>query len=933
MRPTAILFVISAVAGSAALSWLAGDRGAIALETALSERIDATLAAEEITWIKARTNGLRVTLVGAAPNEAARFEAIELVSSVVPANRLTDRTTLISDPVQKAPEFQLQVLRTKDTATLLGLVPDTSATRRFRDRIEAISPGGVRETLLETVREVPPSGWEATLQLALTSITALDQARIDLRPGSVTVTGVARSAEDVEAVRAALEEATPEGVALSMDLSAPLPVRTPYGFRATRMPLQTLVTECAADTAEAQDTIRTALERSDGASECPLALGAPTPEWSAAVTAGLEGLRELDYGLLEIVNTDLTLTSAIGEDPETLARAGEIITEALPAPYTLSTVLREEEEVVAAQTDVAPMVFTAVRTEDGAVRIRGDLRDQGMQRTTESFAKAQFGFDAVVDETALREDLPPLWYNRVLVGLEALSMLTTGNVEVTPDLVTVTGEVTSEMVREEIRRTLSRKLPPPSRTTLDLFVNPVVPEPKVSEVRAEFCATQIDLILSRAQILFPPGETEISDDSIPVIDGIVQVLADCPGSRFEIEGHTDSQGRESSNLAISNARAAAVLNALLERGINQVFLTAQGYGESLPIATNETEEGRALNRRIAFRLISEQDAEDLDNAEEAVPEEAASEGSEPAGEAPEPETAGEEAAPEDAPETDERSDSSGEEPPAEASAEAAEDVAPEDVNEAAAVAADEVTEAEAMEEAAEVPAETSETEQQETAETQETDASATPEVDGAAAEDVAEPDEPVSPAAEEVAEDVATNADEDSTSAASEEPAVEGAAASETPVETAEEPGTERPAALPAAAESDVTEEASTDAASDGEAEAPATDTAEAAPEAETPPVTEAVVTAPEAEALPEGAEPVEAAATNDAAPTTGEAEDIPRPILRTETEAPEVSTRALSSPSDVEVEVEADPELAPSELAIETSPRPLAREGANLDN
>jgi prophage endopeptidase len=84
---------------------------------------------------------------------------------------------------------------------------------------------------------------------------------------------------------------------------------------------------------------------------------------------------------------------------------------------------------------------------------------------------------------------------------------------------------------------------------------------------------------------------------------------------MEIGGHTDSQGREEMNLGLSQSRADAVLNGLLARGVLVSNLTARGYGETRPIADNETEEGRERNRRIEFRLQDVVDARDAAEAE------------------------------------------------------------------------------------------------------------------------------------------------------------------------------------------------------------------------------------------------------------------------------------------------------------------------------
>jgi outer membrane protein OmpA-like peptidoglycan-associated protein len=77
-----------------------------------------------------------------------------------------------------------------------------------------------------------------------------------------------------------------------------------------------------------------------------------------------------------------------------------------------------------------------------------------------------------------------------------------------------------------------------------------------------------------------------------------------PGLRIEISGHTDSLGPQAINLTLSEKRATAVKNYLIAHGVASDRLRAEGYGEFNPIATNETEEGRAKNRRVEFKVLN-----------------------------------------------------------------------------------------------------------------------------------------------------------------------------------------------------------------------------------------------------------------------------------------------------------------------------------------
>jgi OOP family OmpA-OmpF porin len=87
------------------------------------------------------------------------------------------------------------------------------------------------------------------------------------------------------------------------------------------------------------------------------------------------------------------------------------------------------------------------------------------------------------------------------------------------------------------------------------------------------------------------------------MEALAKVLERCGGVRMEIGGHTDAQGSEEGNRTLSQTRAEAVLLALQGRQVDVSALTAVGYGESRPIADNETEVGREANRRIEFTLV------------------------------------------------------------------------------------------------------------------------------------------------------------------------------------------------------------------------------------------------------------------------------------------------------------------------------------------
>jgi OmpA-OmpF porin, OOP family len=104
-------------------------------------------------------------------------------------------------------------------------------------------------------------------------------------------------------------------------------------------------------------------------------------------------------------------------------------------------------------------------------------------------------------------------------------------------------------------------------------------------------------------ILFDSGKASFQKQTYPVLQAITAILKEYPESRFSLEGHTDSDGSDVLNQKLSEERAAAVKDYLIENGINFERLSSKGFGESMPIDTNKTKAGKANNRRVEVKLI------------------------------------------------------------------------------------------------------------------------------------------------------------------------------------------------------------------------------------------------------------------------------------------------------------------------------------------
>jgi outer membrane protein OmpA-like peptidoglycan-associated protein len=114
------------------------------------------------------------------------------------------------------------------------------------------------------------------------------------------------------------------------------------------------------------------------------------------------------------------------------------------------------------------------------------------------------------------------------------------------------------------------------------------------------------MVITLRGIYFDFDKTSIKPESRPALEDAARILYENPTIKVEIQGHTDSIGSDKYNQRLSENRAQAVVNYLVqELGIDGGRLTAKGYGESVPVADNETEAGRALNRRVEFFIVGQ----------------------------------------------------------------------------------------------------------------------------------------------------------------------------------------------------------------------------------------------------------------------------------------------------------------------------------------
>lgn len=612
MNSKALTFLACVIILSTATAWFGASWAVKTLEKDTSDRIALSMEAAGQNWAKVETDGLIVRLKGAAPDETGRFRALEVAAQIVDTSRITDQTTVATTDQAKVPDFNIEILRNDPALSLIGLVPGKNARLQILRDLEPLKQDGSFTDLLESVEQDAPEGWDEALKVAIKSVAELPRSRVLVKPGGITIEAFLDRPDMLAPTKEAIETIIPKGILLKLELSAPKSVVAPFKFVASKANDAIKISECWSDSEDGRTAIYTALADAGSNADCPTALGSPSPEWSKAVAAALQALSDIPAGVVIMQDTDLELIGTAPTDLETYATVAKEMEDALPEIFSL----RRSPPVIEDKTpkkDLPEPEFTAILDREGLATVTGPMRDMSSKTAAENFAAARFGKSQTNVSLKLSGAVPAGWSQRVLAAIDGLSYLNDGQVTMTINALMISGRSAVDGTQKIIEEALRSQL---GSVPMDVSVE-IVPElAKVSNgtsINARECERQLTNIMREAQIIFDPASSTISDQSELLLDEIGFIITSCPDAKFEIGGHTDSQGRDAMNLSLSQARADAVLDSLLSRDVLLDQIEAKGYGETEPIADNETEDGRARNRRIAFKLLPSEEVSDEQN--------------------------------------------------------------------------------------------------------------------------------------------------------------------------------------------------------------------------------------------------------------------------------------------------------------------------------
>lgn len=597
-RLTTSLATVLVLGGAGGLCWWGAQAAATFIETRSAAEVTEALHTAGHDWANVTTDGLLVRLTGTAPTEIERFRATTQAATAVDASRIVDEMTVAALDAMTPPDFKVELLRNDQGISLIGLVPAaTDRTALIRTlRNETAAPQIT--DLLESADYPVPATWDAAMRFGLTAAQLSSNAKISVGPGQVHVAALTDSRAEQTRLEATLKRDLPEGVTLTTEISAPRPVIAPFLLRFVIDDSGPHFDSCAADDDATRTRILDAARAAGvpGTPDCALGLGAPSTQWGEAAEAAIAALAQIGSGSVTLSDADITLIAPAGVEPAQFEAAVARLDETLPRVFVLHATLEQGD-----QPGNGPVEFSATLTDGGSLSMRGRIADDRMREAVDSFARSRFQ----VAQSGLRSDaeVPGGWTVRVIAALEAMGALHSGNIRVTPDLVTVSGISGETDATDRAATILSQRLGAGARYELAIRYDRYL-DTELALPDGEECVARLNVIMSESEIGFEPARGSIAGDPAPTLEQLAGAMTDCADFQIEAGGHTDSQGSEAFNADLSRSRAQAILAAMETAGIDTTNMTARGYGESQPIDTNETEEGREANRRIEFRLLS-----------------------------------------------------------------------------------------------------------------------------------------------------------------------------------------------------------------------------------------------------------------------------------------------------------------------------------------
>ena len=419
--------------------------------------------------------------------------------------------------------------------------------------------------------------------------TVLDKSKIAVAGRDVTFAADAFSEEGRRSAVASVE-AVP-GVRLVDDETRLVPEAKPFVWSAERDVVRVTLTGSSplpASKGKLMEAARAALGGVEVVDQMNLSRGAP-PRFDNAALLLIDQVGKLKDGKITISDNKVSL-SGIARD----IGGREAIAAALKN-------LPEGFSVASNEIKAPPYIFQAYKDPVAVtLTLTGYVPENNVHAAIVAAAARKFFSEKVVDNLKTSLGAPGGFAGAVVPALGALSRLSTGTLVVSDREVKLSGDAFYDAAPAQIRNSLLKDFPQGWQLKAEISVKPAA-----APVDATVCQQLFSELLGKGTIRFESGRSTLDLDSAGLLDRLIETALRCPATNIEVAGHTDADGENAANQALSEKRAQSVVDYLVKAGLPASRFTAAGYGSTQPVAVNDTEQGKAQNRRIEFVVKEE----------------------------------------------------------------------------------------------------------------------------------------------------------------------------------------------------------------------------------------------------------------------------------------------------------------------------------------
>ena len=587
------LFVLAAC-----ISVLAASIFSKFIEVSSKNYLKSALHEAGYSWVKINADGLLLFLHGDAPSDFERIEAVKFGRSMVTGQRLIDNISHLESSKNKTGEINLKILKSIGKVFFIGSFPKEFDSFDFEEMLKTKSPKSEEYHIIVDQTDMASTlNWELITSYALSLVDVIKLGKIETDGKQLFVEGIASDNRNHGKLKEYIRSRAPSNLPVEISFYQPRELISPFTFQIEIKNGLLQYSDCVVADEESKNLIAEIAEKlsAKAVQECLVGLGEPSPQWAEALEKAFSISPQLVNAKVVFDNLNISVILDHSFPEKEYTEILNSISNTFPPEFVLSFIKLSND----GGSDLSSNRVVATLSPEGLLKIVGPIGEELDKELVANFAKVRFGSENASISLYKVGSLPDDWGFRIIAGLEGLRELKNGILNVTPNLIEIRGKTYKKFSSAKITKVIGDKIGYGQRLSLSVdYID--MPKPVDDSLTASQCVNKIEETLRVRKIKFEPGSDRVDLAGHETLDDIAKILLNCGDIRLEIGGHTDSQGREQMNLNLSQSRANSVLFELQRRRVLTKNIIAKGYGESQPIAPNDTEQGREINRRIEF---------------------------------------------------------------------------------------------------------------------------------------------------------------------------------------------------------------------------------------------------------------------------------------------------------------------------------------------